>query len=138
MAALPADAAVCAAAVADWHVTTATDQKIKKTAGGLPELSFAENPDILAALSAEGPNRPGLVVGFAAETTDVLAHARAKRARKGCDWLLANDVSAETGIMGGSENAVTLITEADEESWPRMSKSDVAEKLVARMVEALK
>ena len=136
-AALPAEAAVMAAAVADWHVTNASGQKLKKAgSGGAPELAFAENPDILAAVSA-GPQRPRLVVGFAAETADVVAHATAKRARKGCDWIVANDVSPGTGIMGGAENAVVLITAAGAEAWPRMGKDAVARRLAARIAAAL-
>jgi phosphopantothenoylcysteine decarboxylase / phosphopantothenate---cysteine ligase len=137
-AALPADAAVMAAAVADWRVANASAQKLKKDRSGkAPALEFAENPDILAAVS-KGAKRPRLVVGFAAETTDVVAHATAKRARKGCDWILANDVSPATGIMGGAENAVTLISDAGAEAWPRMSKGEVARKLAARIAEALR
>jgi phosphopantothenoylcysteine decarboxylase / phosphopantothenate---cysteine ligase len=137
-AALPADAAVMAAAVADWRVANASAQKLKKDRSGkAPALEFAENPDILAAVS-KGAKRPRLVVGFAAETTDVVAHATAKRARKGCDWILANDVSPATGIMGGAENAVTLISEVGAEAWPRMSKGEVARKLAARIAEALR
>jgi phosphopantothenoylcysteine decarboxylase / phosphopantothenate---cysteine ligase len=136
-AALPADAAVMAAAVADWRVANASGQKLKKDGSGkAPALEFAENPDILASVS-NGAKRPRLVVGFAAETTDVVAHASAKRARKGCDWIVANDVSPATGIMGGSENAVTLITDQGAEPWPRMSKAEVARKLAARMADAL-
>lgn len=137
-AALPADAAVFAAAVADWRVTSASDSKIKKDASGLPTLEFAENPDILAHVAQLAEGRPKLVVGFAAETDDVVAHATAKRKRKGCNWILANDVSPETGIMGGSENDVTLITEDGSEDWPRMGKAEVAQKLAARIAEALK
>jgi phosphopantothenoylcysteine decarboxylase / phosphopantothenate---cysteine ligase len=137
-AALPADAAVMAAAVADWRVANASAQKMKKDGSGkAPALEFAENPDILASLS-RGPKRPRLVVGFAAETTDVVAHATAKRARKGCDWIVANDVSPATGIMGGAENAVTLISDAGAEAWPRMGKDEVARKLAARIAEALR
>jgi len=136
-AALPADAAVMAAAVADWRVANASGQKLKKDGSGkAPALEFAENVDILAAVS-KGARRPRLVVGFAAETTDVVAHATAKRARKGCDWIVANDVSPETGIMGGSENAVVLISGAGAEAWPRMAKDEVARKLAARIAEAL-
>ncbi|MCB5200395.1 bifunctional phosphopantothenoylcysteine decarboxylase/phosphopantothenate--cysteine ligase CoaBC [Loktanella sp. TSTF-M6] len=137
MAALPADAGVFAAAVADWHVANAGDQKIKKTRDGLPSLSFAENPDILATVAGLDQDRPRLVVGFAAETQDVLANATAKRLRKGCDWIVANDVSEGTGIMGGSENAVTLITEAGAEDWPRMDKGQVARRLAQKLAEAL-
>ncbi len=136
-AALPADAGVFAAAVADWRVEGASEEKIKKTAGGLPDLSFAENPDILAEISQMTDGRPGLVIGFAAETQDVTAHATAKRDRKGCDWIVANDVSPETGIMGGSENAVTLITADGAEDWPRMGKDAVAKRLAQRIAEAL-
>jgi len=137
MAAHPADAAVFAAAVADWRVDGAADQKIKKTAAGPPSLKFLENPDILATVSQQGKGRPGLVVGFAAETEKVVEHASAKRARKGCDWIIANDVSPATGIMGGSENAVTIIDESGAESWPRMSKDEVARKIADRIAGAL-
>ncbi len=135
--ALPADAAVFAAAVADWHVANASGQKMKKDASGTaPALRFAENPDILAAV-ARGNPRPRLVVGFAAETDDVIAHATAKRVRKGCDWIVANDVRPETGIMGGTENAVTLITADGAETWPRMTKAQVARQLALRIAGAL-
>jgi phosphopantothenoylcysteine decarboxylase/phosphopantothenate--cysteine ligase len=136
-AALPADAAVFAAAVADWRVDNTSDHKMKKTATGAPPaLLFAENPDILATVSKGSP-RPRLVVGFAAETDDVIIHAEQKRARKGCDWIVANDVRPETGIMGGTDNAVTLISGSGSESWPRMTKDAVARKLAARIAEAL-
>jgi phosphopantothenoylcysteine decarboxylase/phosphopantothenate--cysteine ligase len=135
--ALPADAAVFAAAVADWHVANASDQKMKKNASGMaPALHFAENPDILATVAGGNP-RPRLVVGFAAETDDVIAHATAKRDRKGCDWIVANDVRPETGIMGGTENAITLITDEGAETWPRMTKTDVARHLALRIAGAL-
>lgn len=137
MAALPADAAVFAAAVADWRVVGASDSKIKKVAGSFPTLEFAENPDILAEVSQLEQGRPGLVIGFAAETHDVIAHATAKRARKGCDWIVANDVSPETGIMGGAENMVTLISAQNAESWPRMGKDSVARQLAARIADRL-
>jgi phosphopantothenoylcysteine decarboxylase/phosphopantothenate--cysteine ligase len=137
-AALPADAAIFAAAVADWRVANAADKKMKKDGtGSLPALEFAENPDILATVSQMKKGRPGLVVGFAAETHDVIAHATAKRARKGCDWIVANDVSPATGIMGGTENAVTVIDAEGAESWPRMGKSEVAARLAQRIAEAL-
>ncbi len=137
-AALPADAAVMAAAVADWRVANASGQKMKKDGSGkAPALEFAENPDILASLS-KAANRPRLMVGFAAETTDVVAHATAKRARKGCDWIVANNVSPGTGIMGGAENAVVLISEEGTETWPRMGKDEVARRLAARIAEALR
>ncbi|MCU0854108.1 MAG: bifunctional phosphopantothenoylcysteine decarboxylase/phosphopantothenate--cysteine ligase CoaBC [Rhodobacteraceae bacterium] len=136
--ALPADAAVFAAAVADWRVEEASDRKIKKDGSGKPPvLTFAENPDILATVAGRKAGRPGLVVGFAAETHDVVAHARGKRERKGCDWIVANDVSPETGIMGGAENAVTLVTAAGEETWPRMRKDEVARRLAGRIAEAI-
>ncbi|MDZ7709069.1 MAG: bifunctional phosphopantothenoylcysteine decarboxylase/phosphopantothenate--cysteine ligase CoaBC [Roseovarius sp.] len=135
--ALPADAAVFAAAVADWRVTSASDRKLKKGADGAPVLEFAENPDILATVSRMAEGRPRLVVGFAAETHDVVEHATAKRARKRCDWIVANDVSAATGIMGGSENAVTLITGDGAEAWPRMGKAQVARQLAERIARAL-
>ena len=136
-AAMPADAAVFAAAVADWRVATASDSKMKKTKGGLPKLDFAENPDILATISQMKKGRPDLVVGFAAETDDVVANATAKRKRKGCDWIVANDVSAGTGIMGGSENDITLISADGAEDWPRMAKDQVAAKLAERIAKAL-
>ncbi|WP_417807314.1 bifunctional phosphopantothenoylcysteine decarboxylase/phosphopantothenate--cysteine ligase CoaBC [Thioclava sp.] len=137
-AALPADAAVFAAAVADWRVENAANKKMKKErSGALPTLEFAENPDILAQVSQMTTGRPALVVGFAAETHDVQRHATAKRARKGCDWIVANDVSPETGIMGGSENAVTVIDDQGAEHWERMSKADTARRLAARIAAAL-
>jgi phosphopantothenoylcysteine decarboxylase/phosphopantothenate--cysteine ligase len=136
-AALPADAAVFAAAVADWRVANASGHKMKKDGTGtLPALSFAENPDILATVAKSG-KRPRLVVGFAAETDDVVAHATAKRTRKGADWIVANDVRPETGIMGGSENAITLITADGAEAWPRMTKAEVSRRLALRIAEAL-
>ncbi|MBY5934836.1 bifunctional phosphopantothenoylcysteine decarboxylase/phosphopantothenate--cysteine ligase CoaBC [Tateyamaria omphalii] len=135
--ALPADAAVFAAAVADWRMASASNRKLKKSKDGLPVLEFAENPDILAGVAQMTDGRPGLVVGFAAETDEVEAHATAKRARKGCDWIVANDVSPETGIMGGSENAVILISEEGAEPWPRMSKDEVAARLAQRIADAL-
>lgn len=127
---LPADIAVCAAAVADWRVEEAP-QKMKKGADGPPVLALRENPDILATLSAAGPRRPGLVVGFAAETERVLEHARTKLARKGCDWILANDVSAGTGTFGGDANTVHLITSERTDSWPPLPKEEVAARLAA-------
>ncbi|CAO3399373.1 bifunctional phosphopantothenoylcysteine decarboxylase/phosphopantothenate--cysteine ligase CoaBC [Azospirillum palustre] len=132
-AALPADIAVCAAAVADWRVDGAGDHKLKKDGGGPPALALTENPDILATLSRPGDRRPALVVGFAAETGDVLAYATAKRARKGCDWIVANDVSPGTGTFGGSDNTVHLIRADGMESWPTMAKDAVA----ARLAEAV-
>ena len=137
MAAPQADAAIFAAAVADWHVANAGDSKIKKGGNGLPTLAFAENPDILATVAQMEAGRPDLVIGFAAETDDVIANATAKRKRKGCDWIVANDVSPSTGIMGGSENDVTLIMEDGSEDWPRMSKDAVAARLAAKLAEVL-
>ncbi len=136
--ALPAEAAVFAAAVADWRVANESGQKMKKDGTGrAPALDFAENPDILATISRRTEGRPRLVVGFAAETHDVLRHATEKRARKGCDWIVANDVSPATGIMGGSENAVTIIDAAGAESWERMGKDAVARRLADRIAAAL-
>lgn len=132
------DAAICAAAVADWRMAEQTNSKIKKTeSGALPALQFTENPDILKTIANWGKNRPRLVVGFAAETDDVVKHASEKRLRKGCDWIVANDVRPETGIMGGDENAVTLITAAGAETWPRAAKAEVAKQLAARIADAL-
>jgi phosphopantothenoylcysteine decarboxylase/phosphopantothenate--cysteine ligase len=136
-AALPVDVAVFAAAVADWRMALPTTSKIKKKNGALPELKFAENPDILAGVSKLKKNRPQLVVGFAAETDDVIENATSKLTRKGCDWIVANDVSPETGIMGGTENAVTLISAGNADVWPRMGKSEVAQKLANRIAEEL-
>ncbi len=137
-AALPADVAVFAAAVADWRVKNAGAHKIKKDGtGNLPVLEFAENPDILAGIAGLTKERPALVVGFAAETDDVVANATRKRHRKGCDWIVANDVSPGTGIMGGDENAVVLITGEGTEEWPRMGKDEVARRLAARIAETL-
>lgn len=135
--ALPVDAGVFAAAVADWRVKRESNSKIKKQDGKLPILEFAENSDILADVSQMKKDRPGLVVGFAAETDDVIANATAKRKRKGCDWIVANDVSPETGIMGGTENAVHLITDQGVEDWPRMGKGEVARQLAERIAAAL-
>jgi phosphopantothenoylcysteine decarboxylase/phosphopantothenate--cysteine ligase len=133
-AALPAEIAVFAAAVADWRVA-ASEQKIKKLGGGPPALSLAENQDILKTVSTEGSLRPKLVVGFAAETENLEAYAVKKRAAKGCDWMVANNVGG-TGIMGGAENEVLLITAEGTEVWPRMSKVALAERLAARIAAA--
>ena len=138
MEAPASDAAVFAAAVADWRVENAGPSKIKKDGNGLPTLEFAENPDILATVSKLKKGRPGLVIGFAAETDDVIANATAKRLRKGCDWIVANDVSPATGIMGGTENDVTLIIADGSEDWPRMGKDAVAQRLAQKLVEAIK
>ncbi len=137
-AALPADVAVCAAAVADWRVANAASSKIKKESGALPlALSLVPNPDILATLAAPGPARPRLVVGFAAETDALAANAQAKRQRKGCDWILANDVAPGSGIMGGEENEVLLVSESGIERWPRQPKAEVARRLALRIAETL-
>jgi phosphopantothenoylcysteine decarboxylase / phosphopantothenate---cysteine ligase len=137
-AALPADVAVFAAAVADWHVAHASAGKIKKVPGGAPpSLELVPNPDILATIAAPGSRRPRLVVGFAAETDDLMANARAKRARKNADWIVANDVSPETGIMGGEDNAIHLVTADGVEDWPRMPKQDVARRLAGRIAAVL-
>ena len=135
-AALPADVAVCAAAVADWKVTSASSQKLKKD-GGLPRLELAHNPDILASLSAAGNQRPALVIGFAAETENVIEHATAKRAKKGCDWILANDVAPTTGTFGGAKNRIHMIDDRGVETWPVMTKTAVAAELADRIAEHL-
>jgi phosphopantothenoylcysteine decarboxylase/phosphopantothenate--cysteine ligase len=135
-AALPVDVAVFAAAVADWRTAEETKRKIKK-GNASPKLSLVENPDILATVAARKAKRPKLVVGFAAETDNVVAYAKDKRARKGSDWILANDVSTETGIMGGDHNKVHLVTAAGVESWPDQSKDEVARALVSRIAAAL-
>ncbi len=135
-AALPADVAVCAAAVADWRPAAAGDRKIKKQPGNAPTpLELVENPDILAGLSQAGNARPLLVIGFAAETDDLVANATEKRKRKGCDWIVANDVSPETGTFGGDDNTVHLVTGSGVEDWPAMRKSDVAARLAGRIAE---
>ena len=137
-AALPADVAIFAAAVADWRVAGAATGKIKKLPGAAPPaLELVANPDILATIAQAGPLRPRLVVGFAAETDDLMANAQAKRKRKNADWIVANDVSPATGIMGGEENAVHLITADGVEDWPRLAKQEVARRLAARVAAAL-
>ncbi len=138
--ALPADIAVCAAAVADWRVASRSDRKIKKTGNnrsgaGIPKLELTPNPDILASLSQRGNDRPGLVVGFAAETEDVIRQATEKRARKACDWIVANDVSPQSGTFGGAENTVHVIDAQGVDSWARMDKSDVAQRLAERIAD---
>ena len=131
-AALPADIAVCAAAVADWRVDAPPAHKLKK-GNATPAIMLVPNPDILAMLSTPGPRRPRLVVGFAAETDDVLAHAAAKRLRKGCDWIVANDVRPETGAFGGESNEVQLVTADGAEPWPRLAKTEIAARLARRI-----
>lgn len=135
--ALPADIAIFAAAVADWRVANAGAQKIKKTKDGMPPLEMVENPDILATIAKRAANRPPLVIGFAAETEHVAENAAAKLARKGCDWIVANDVSPATGIMGGDSNAVQIFMKDVEapETWPAMSKDDVATRLIGRIAQ---
>jgi len=132
-AALPAEIAVCAAAVSDWRIATAASEKLKKDGGGPPAFELTENPDILRTLSQAENRRPGLVVGFAAETEKVVKHAVEKRQRKGCDWILANDVSPETGTFGGDSNVIHFVHEDGVEDWPRMTKQEVAERLAQRI-----
>jgi len=135
MGALPTDVAIFAAAVADWRVASQGDQKIKKKDGALPSFDLVENPDILATVSQLEEGRPNLVIGFAAETENVIKNAEAKLARKGCDWIVANDVSPETGAFGGDENAVHLLSEEGTDTWPRCSKNKVAKQLANRISE---
>jgi phosphopantothenoylcysteine decarboxylase/phosphopantothenate--cysteine ligase len=137
--ALPVDVAIFAAAVADWRVAKAGEQKIKKQAGSAtPELLLVENPDILATVAKRKTERPKLVIGFAAETENVAANAKAKLASKGCDWILANDVSPRSGVMGGDRNTITLVRASGTESWPPESKEEVASRLVARVADSVK
>jgi phosphopantothenoylcysteine decarboxylase/phosphopantothenate--cysteine ligase len=146
-AALPADVAIFTAAVADWRVKHAGSQKLKKSAGGLPQLELIENPDILATISRLPLRRPALVIGFAAETEHLIENAKIKLTHKRCDWIVANDVSPETGVMGGDRNTIHLISKDDSdtsgdgfrvESWPVMTKDDVAVALVDRIAAAAK
>jgi phosphopantothenoylcysteine decarboxylase/phosphopantothenate--cysteine ligase len=132
-AALPADIAVFAAAVADWRAADVGSNKIKKDGGKIPPLALVENPDILATVAQRREGRPPLVVGFAAETERVIEHARAKLARKGCDLIVANDVGAESGVMGGARNTVHLVTADGVETWPTLDKDEVARRLIARI-----
>jgi phosphopantothenoylcysteine decarboxylase/phosphopantothenate--cysteine ligase len=144
-AALPVDIAIFAAAVADWRVANEGEQKLKKTSAGMPPLQLVENPDILATISKLQERRPRLVIGFAAETENLIDNAKTKLARKGCDWIVANDVSAASGVMGGDRNTVHLLArdgaetdaEIKIESWPVMTKEQVATALVARIVKTL-
>lgn len=133
-AALPADGAVMVAAVADWRAADAHGQKRKKDGSAPAPLALVENPDILATLS-RATDRPGLVVGFAAETENVVEHATAKRLRKGCDWIVANDVSGD--VMGGDANTVHIVSDAGVETWPRLPKQQVAARLAERIAAAL-
>src|SRR5260370_1472228 len=140
-AALPVDIAIFAAAVADWRVAHEGEQKLKKTLGVMPPLQLVENPDILATISKLQDRRPRLVIGFAAETENLIDNAKAKLTRKGCDWIVANDVSPSTGIMGGDRNTVHLLTRHGDhigvESSPAMTKEHGAAALVARVAKAL-
>ncbi len=134
---LPADVAVFAAAVADWKVAAPRNQKIKKNGGSAPPIELAENPDILATISKPGAERPRLVIGFAAETENVVANAITKRQKKGCDWILANDVSAATGTFGGDSNTIHLIDAGGAEHWPALAKDEVARRLAQRIAKHL-
>lgn len=137
-AALPVDVAIMAAAVSDWRVDKPSAKKIKKKDGApTPKLKLVENPDILKTISTAGVRRPHLVVGFAAETNDVVENAGIKRCTKGCDWIVANDVSPGTGTFGGDTNQVHLIMADGIENWPRLTKKEVAERLTDRLVDAL-
>ncbi len=135
--ALPVDVAVFAAAVADWRAQRPSETKVKKQPGRTPTLALTENPDILSTIAHRSAGRPRLVIGFAAETDHVIANAKAKLAKKGCDWIVANDVSPGTGIMGGDANTIHLISAAGVESWPPQSKDDVARALIERIATAL-
>jgi phosphopantothenoylcysteine decarboxylase/phosphopantothenate--cysteine ligase len=140
-ATLPVDIAIFAAAVADWRVANEGEQKLKKTSAGMPPLQLIENPDILATIAKLQDGRPRLVIGFAAETENLIENAKAKLERKGCDWIVANDVSPATGIMGGDRNTVHLLTRDGDgigvESWPAMTKEQVAAALVARVAKTI-
>jgi len=136
-AALPADVGIFAAAVADWRSDSESASKIKKQPGRTPTLALTENPDILSSIAHRTSGRPRLVIGFAAETDDVIANAQAKRRKKGCDWILANDVSAESGVMGGDTNTVHLVTASGVESWPPLAKDEVARSLIEHIAVAL-
>ena len=136
-AALPADIAIFAAAVADWRVAEAGEQKIKKTGTGAPKMSLVENPDILSTVAHLKSKRPKLVIGFAAETEKVVEHAKGKLARKGCDWILANDVSPESGVMGGDINTIHLVSKDGVEDWPPQSKDEVAATLIKRIAATI-
>ena len=135
---LPVDVGIFAAAVSDWRTASQADQKIKKDGSGeVPSLELTENPDILATIAHAKKDRPGLVVGFAAETENVIENAQKKLKKKGCDWVVANDVSPDTGVMGGDENTVHLVTSNGVEDWPLMDKSDVAARLMERVCDEL-
>ncbi|MEE2661521.1 MAG: bifunctional phosphopantothenoylcysteine decarboxylase/phosphopantothenate--cysteine ligase CoaBC [Pseudomonadota bacterium] len=133
---LPADIAVCAAAVADWRIANATDRKIKKTSHSKPpQLKLIENPDVLHELSAVGEKRPKLIVGFAAETEQIVKNAKKKRENKGCDWIIANNVSPSSGTFGGDSNVIHLLTETGTEDWPEMDKTEIANRLAKRIAD---
>ena len=133
---LPADIAIFVAAVADWRIDQQADEKIKKSASGeIPALSMIENPDILKGIGTRKKERPSLVIGFAAETQNLVDHARAKLIKKGADWIIANDVSAENNVFGGDENSVVLVSKSGDDAWPKCSKQEVAERLVERIAE---
>jgi phosphopantothenoylcysteine decarboxylase/phosphopantothenate--cysteine ligase len=140
-AALPVDIAIFAAAVADWRVAHEGEQKLKKTAAGMPPLQLVENPDILATISHRKEGRPPLIIGFAAETEHLIENAKKKLARKGCDWIVANDVSPATGVMGGDRNTVHLLTRHGDnievDSWPVMTKEEVATELIAHVAKTI-
>ena len=135
---LPCDIAIFTAAVADWRVASVAGQKLKKGAAGPPAIQLAENPDILATIAQRKTARPALCVGFAAETQDVIANAKSKLAKKGCDLIVANDVSAGKGVFGGDRNEVHLVSAAGVESWPNLSKAEVATRLMDRLAAMLK
>jgi phosphopantothenoylcysteine decarboxylase/phosphopantothenate--cysteine ligase len=135
--ALPVDVAVFAAAVADWRVAQAGQQKLKKGSGGPPTFTMVENPDILATVARLPAKRPKLVIGFAAETSNVVDNAKVKLRQKGCDWILANDVSPQSGVFGGDSNTIHLVTAGGVESWPTQTKEEVAATLVARIAAEL-
>src|SRR5262249_48359685 len=129
--------AIFAAAVADWRVALASEQKLKKGAGGTPKLALTENPDILSTVAHLKARRPPLVIGFAAETERGVEHAKQELKRKGCDWILANDVSTASGVMGGDLNRIHLVTARGVEKWPTQSKDEVARTLIARIADAI-
>ena len=135
--ALPADIFIAAAAVADWRVADVRGRQAQERSGRPPRLHLVENPDILATIARPGPNRPRLVVGFAAETRDILDHARLKLTNKHCDLVVANDVGSGSGVMGGERNTVHLVSAAGVESWPTLDKEEVAERLVLRLAQAM-
>ncbi len=133
---LPADIAIFVAAVADWRVASQAGEKIKKTdSGDIPSLNFVENPDMPKGVGTRKKDRPGLVIGFAAETENLVEHARAKLDKKGADWIIANDVSPENNVFGGDQNSVVLIAKSSEEKWPKASKEEVAQRLLDKIVE---